>query len=140
MAVYQVKNQWCKCDSSWDSGGFWVLGKRTDQYLVGIDIDSDDCGKTFTGTITYNGEGAIDFKAKKICENAYCAYVHWGAETIWHDEGVWIIGGREDQSVVDLKATYDNQCKCLVGTVEYECEGKMGFKAENLEEKCGWKK
>lgn len=41
--------------------GKWRLGARTGQRVIAIDIQSSDGGHTFTGTMTYAGEGPIGF-------------------------------------------------------------------------------
>ncbi|MEH2005856.1 lectin OAA family protein [Nostoc sp.] len=59
---YTVENQWGGDSAPWHDGGTWVLGSRSDQNVVAIDVKSDDDGQTLNGTITYKGEGPIGFK------------------------------------------------------------------------------
>lgn len=57
--VYYVENQWGGADADWHAGGYWVLGGRSAQRIVGIDITAAD--GALEGTITYAGEGPIRF-------------------------------------------------------------------------------
>ncbi|MDF5707298.1 MAG: hypothetical protein PUP90_06355 [Nostoc sp. S4] len=59
---YTVENQWGGDSAPWHDGGIWVLGGRSDQNVVAIDVKSDDDGQTLNGTMTYKGEGPIGFK------------------------------------------------------------------------------
>jgi hypothetical protein len=129
MATYQVENQWGGSSAPWNPGSTWLLGTRKDQYLVSINITSKDCGKSFLGSVTYNGEGPIDLSAKQKCGNIYSVKVRWGGSTAsWHDEGTWIIGGRSTQRCIELKVNSDKSGKVLLGTMKYEGEGPIGFK------------
>lgn len=62
---YQVTNQWGGSSAPSNDGGTWVIGSRTDQRVVGIDVKSNDGGQTLNGTITYSGEGPIGFKGQR---------------------------------------------------------------------------
>lgn len=42
-----------------------IIGKRVHQRVVDLDIKSDDSGETFSGKITYEGEGPITFTATR---------------------------------------------------------------------------
>ncbi|BCN29406.1 lectin OAA family protein [Anaeromicropila herbilytica] len=129
MAAYQVENQWGGINAPWNTGSTWILGTREEQYLVGINIESKDNGETFTGTVTYNGEGPIDFLAKHKNANKYVAKVRWGGEGApWHDEGIWVIGGRNVQRAVALKVKASEDGKTLLGTITYEGEGPIEFR------------
>lgn len=57
--VYVVENQWGSEDSDWQPGGYWLLGGRGEQRIVGIEVAAVD--NSLQGTITYAGEGPIDF-------------------------------------------------------------------------------
>ncbi|AFY43382.1 hypothetical protein [Nostoc sp. PCC 7107] len=63
---YTVENQWGGASAPWNAGGTWVIGCRAGQNAVAINVTSNDGGKTFTGTMTYAGEGPIGFRATKI--------------------------------------------------------------------------
>src|ERR1700733_904139 len=116
MTQYQVQNKWG--DSSWQPGGTWSLGSRSQQNLVAIDITSSDSGGTLTGTITYNGEGPINFKAQRTSHNSYTATVQWGSDP-WTSDGTWVIGGRTNQNVTALKVTSSDSGKTLTGNNTY---------------------
>lgn len=133
MAAYQVENQWGGPSAPWNTGSTWILGNRENQHLVAIDIESNDNGRTFTGTVTYNGEGLIAFEATLKTGNMYNARVRWGGSTTpWHEEGVWIIGGRRVQHCVQLQVTSNTVGNILTGTMTYEGEGPIGFRGTYL--------
>jgi len=60
---YVVENQWGGSSAPWHPGGTWVIGCRSGQNVVGVNISSSDNGNTMQGTMTYNGEGPIGFRA-----------------------------------------------------------------------------
>ncbi len=62
--VYIVENQWSGDDSEWQPGGYWLLGGRDEQKVVGIDIAAVD--NSLEGTITYAGEGPIRFTGASL--------------------------------------------------------------------------
>lgn len=128
MAIYQVKNQWGGSAAPWHAGGTFVLGARENQNVVAIDINSGDGGKTFSGTMTYDGEGPIGFKATQIVGNNYSVENQWGGSSApWHPGGNWIIGGREGQNVVAVNAKANGLN--LEGTMTYQGEGPIGLDA-----------
>ena len=57
---YIVENQWGGSNAPWHEGGTWVIGDRTSQRVVALNLTSQDEGKSLNGTVTYNGEGSID--------------------------------------------------------------------------------
>ncbi|HEX6097861.1 MAG TPA: lectin OAA [Thermoanaerobaculia bacterium] len=63
---YNVQNQWGGSSAPWHDGGTWVIGSRDNQYVVQLDISTKDDAATFTGTMTYSGEGPIGFQAKNL--------------------------------------------------------------------------
>ncbi|MEO1518687.1 MAG: lectin ESA-2 [Bacteroidota bacterium] len=131
MAAYRVMNQWGGDQAPWHFGGIYVIGNRPEQNVVQIDITSKDDGKTFTGTMTYEGEGPIGFKAEALGDNNYKVQNQWGGnQAPWHDGGVFVIGGRDNQPVVALNATSSNDGLNLQGTMTYKGEGPIGFGAE----------
>ena len=131
MAIYQVQNQWGGSSAPWHAGGTFVLGAREGQNVVAINIKSGDGGRTFTGTMTYAGEGPIGFKAKQIAGNNYEVANQWGGDSApWHPGGYWIIGGREGQNVVALDVKLEGTAN-LEGTMTYAGEGPIGFKGAN---------
>lgn len=131
MAIYQVQNQWGGSSAPWHAGGTWVLGGRDNQNVVEINIASGDGGKTFSGTMTYDGEGPIGFKATQIAGNNYSVQNQWGGDSApWHPGGNWIIGGRNGQNVVALKVEAVQGSADLEGTMTYAGEGPIGFKGK----------
>jgi OAA-family lectin sugar binding domain len=108
-------------------GGLWVLGNRPEQSVVSIDITSKDDGKTFTGTMTYAGEGPIGVEATQFTGNNYNVKNSWGGSGFVHDGGIWIIGDRDGQRIVSLKATSTDLGQTLNGENTYQGEGQIGF-------------
>lgn len=126
---YTVTNQWGGNAAPWNPGGTWVLGGRSNQSVVAIQATSPDGGQTLTGTMTYNGEGPIGFRAKATGNNQYAVENQWGgASAPWQPGGTWVIGGRSGQAVVALDVKSADQGKSLTGTVTYKGEGPIGFK------------
>jgi lectin domain-containing protein len=130
MSTFQVKNQWGGTTAPWHDGGIWVLGARADQNAVAVNINSTDGGKTFTGTMTYAGEGPIGCKATMTGVNTYKVENQWGGNTApWHPGGTWVIGGRANQNVVQLNCESTDDGKSFTGTMTYAGEGPIGFTA-----------
>jgi hypothetical protein len=129
MSTFQVKNQWGGNTAAWNDGGVWVLGSRPDQNAVAVNIKSSDSGRTFTGTMTYSGEGAIGFRATLTEDNTYNVENQWGGNNApWHPGGTWVIGGRANQHGVQLDCVSDSDGNSLTGTMTYVGEGPIGFK------------
>jgi hypothetical protein len=129
MAQYLVENQWGGSSAAWNPGGLWSLGSRFNQALVDVDLRSSDGGKTLTGTITYAGEGPIGFRAEQTGQNYYSVQNQWGGSSApWNPGGVWVIGGRDKQGVVELKINSSDNGKTFTGTTTYAGEGPIGFK------------
>ena len=128
MANYSVENQWGGSYAPWHPGGTWFLGTRGEQNVLDIQISSEDGGNTFQGAIQYSGEGPIGFRATKTEGNNYETQNQWGGEDApWHDGGTWVIGGRDNQSVIDLRVSSNDDGATLEGTNTYEGEGPIGF-------------
>ncbi len=128
MSAYQVKNQWGGSEAPWHSAGTWILGGRLDQPIVAVDIRSEDQGKTLEGTIRYQTEGPIGFKAVQESGNSYTCQVQWGgSKAEWHDDGIYVIGDREIQRCIQLSATISEDQKSLQGVMIYCGEGEIGF-------------
>ena len=133
MAIYAVKNQWGGSSAPWHDGGSFVLGCRNDQNLVDINISSEDGGKSFSGTIIYEGEGPIGFKATQVAGTNYSVQNQWGGDSApWHDGGNWIIGARTGQNVVSLQINSSDGGRTFNGTMVYAGEGPIGVDASML--------
>jgi len=130
MLVYFVENQWGGSNAPWHNGGSWVLGAREGQNPIAFDIVSSDGGTTFHGTMTYDGEGPIGFRAKNVTGNTYVVENQWGGSNApWHPGGNMLIGGR-DQKCVKLNIVSLDGGKCFSGEMTYQGEGPIGFKSE----------
>jgi len=126
---YDVENQWGGSSAPWHPGGQWIIGYRTGQNVVGLNIRSTDTGNTFTGTMTYAGEGPIGFKASLSAGDAYTVENQWGgSDAPWHAGGKWALGARLDQKVVAMNLSSDDGGKTLTGTMTYADEGPIGFR------------
>ena len=129
MSVYQVENQWGGNNAPWHQGNTWIIGGRADQAVVAVDIKSEDHGETFEGTMTYSGEGPIGFKAEHEYANVYSVEVQWGGSSApWHQDGSWVIGGRDTQRCIQLKVSASGDDKLLSGEMTYDGEGPIGFR------------
>jgi hypothetical protein len=128
--TYSVQNQWGGSSAPWQDGGTWLLGARENQGVVAIDLSSSDGGKTLTGTLTYAGEGPIGFKGELSSGGTYAVQNQWGGSSApWNQGGTWVIGARNNQGVVAIKATSTDGGKTLTGTMTYAGEGAIAFKA-----------
>lgn len=127
---YNIDNQWGGDSAPWHEGGTFVLGARDNQNPITYDINSTDGGKTFTGSMTYKGEGPIGFRATQISGNNYAAENQWGGNSApWHPGGQFVIGGRTNQNVVSLKITSSDGGQEFSGEMTYAGEGSIGVKA-----------
>ncbi len=127
---YSVENQWGGSTAPWHQGGTFVLGARENQNPIAYDIESKDGGKTFTGTMTYAGEGPIGFRAVQTSGNNYAAENQWGGSTApWHPGGHLVIGGRVNQNAIQLKISSKDEGKNFTGEMTYIGEGPIGVKA-----------
>lgn len=127
--VYSAENQWGGSLAPWHQGGVWVLGCR-DQDVVAVDMNSADGGKTFTGNMTYAGEGPIGLRATAVAGNNYTVENQWGGNTApWHPGGVWLIGCRAGQQAVALNIHSADGGKTFNGGMTYSGEGPIGYRA-----------
>ncbi|MBJ6761838.1 lectin ESA-2 [Myxococcaceae bacterium JPH2] len=131
MAAYIVQNQWGGSSAPWNPGGLWVIGSRSTQGVVALNVTSSDGGKTLTGTMTYSGEGPIGFRGTLSDGNNYTVENQWGGSSApWQPGGVWILGCRKGQNVIALNLTSSNGGQTLAGTMTYNGEGAIGFRSE----------
>ena len=128
--TYVVENQWGGNDAPWHSGGRWVIGGRSDQRVVALNVTSDDGGQTLFGAMTYAGEGPIGFRATRTAQNTYVVENQWGGnDAPWHPGGTWILGGRSDQNVIAIDISSNDGGVTLTGAMTYAGEGPIGFRA-----------
>lgn len=127
--TYTVENQWGGETAPWHPGGSWVMGCRVGQNVVAMNIESADGGVTFSGAMTYSGEGPIGFKSE-LCDGAvYSAQNQWGGSVApWHQGGVWVIGCR-NQGVAALDISSADHGKTFTGSMTYVGEGPIGVRA-----------
>ncbi|WP_338873397.1 lectin OAA family protein [Myxococcus stipitatus] len=60
--TYTVENQWGGSSAPWQPGGQWLIGSRSNQNVVAVNVSSSDGGKTLSGTMTYDKEQPIGFR------------------------------------------------------------------------------
>jgi hypothetical protein len=132
--LYNVQNQWGGSSAPWHEGGMWVIGGRTDQNVVALNVTSSDGGNTLTGTMTYVGEGPIGFRATLTQSNTYAVENQWGGSSApWHPGGTWVIGCRANQNVIAVDITSNDGGNTLTGTMTYVGEGPIGFKSASAD-------
>lgn len=132
MAAYQVENK-LEDNTSWNTGGTWILGNRKDQYLTKINISSNNSGESFIGTVAYNDGKLLNFRARLDIDNMYRAEIR-SRDSInsWQSDGIWVIGNRKKQRCTELNISSGNGENILVGTVKYEGEDKIDFKGNYI--------
>jgi hypothetical protein len=130
MASYYTQNQWGGSSAPWHPGGTWVLGCRGNQNVVAINIQSNDNGQTFNGTMTYAGEGPIGVAAQQFMPNNYKVQNSWGSSS-GNPGGNWVIGARGAQPVVAMNVSSSDGGNTLTGTITYSGEGPIGFQASS---------
>ncbi len=132
-SAYTTENQWGGSSAPWHPGGVMVLGRRNGQNPNGYDIKSGDGGKSFDGTMNYEGEGPIGFIGQRTgCWNTYDVQNTWGGSGEKHPAGDFVIGARNGQATVALNLSSSDGGKNLEGTMTYEGEGPIGFKGTLL--------
>ena len=132
--LYHVENQWGGSAAPWHEGGMWVIGARSTQKVVAVNITSADNGNTFTGTMVYAGEGPIGFKASMTQPNVYTVQNQWGGNTApWHPGGTWLLGARGNQRVVAVNVNSNDGGTTLTGTMVYAGEGPIGFRSSRTD-------
>lgn len=130
--TYLVENQLGGGAAHWHPGGTWILGGR-DQPVVAVDIFSSDSGKTLNGDMTYAGEHPVGFEGISTAGNNYSVQIQWGGSSSpWHPGGVWLLGCRAGQSIVELNVTSGDKGNTFNGTMTYYGEGPIGFRATAL--------
>jgi len=134
MSLYNVQNQWGGSSAPWHQGGIFNIGNRGGQLPVGLHLRSLDKGATFSGTMTYQGEGPIGFRGVKTTTNTYTVSNQWGGDTApWHDAGLFLLGGRDGQNAVAFDIVSADGGKTFTGTMTYAGEGPIGFKGAHAD-------
>lgn len=130
MTVYNVQNQWGGDSAPWNEGGVFNIGNRSDQLPVALNLNSSDGGQTFSGTMTYAGEGPIGCRASRVTVNCYQVENQWGGDDApWHDAGLFLLGARSDQNAVAFDLSSSDGGQTLTGTMTYAGEGPIGVTA-----------
>ena len=128
---YQTYNQWGGSFAPWHDGGVFVIGGRNGQRIISVKISSANGGKTFDGVVQYQNEGPIGFRGLRKAQNRYSCLVQWGGVSApWHIDGLWVLGARKTQSLVNVNISSVDGGKTFAGTITYKNEGPIGFKAK----------
>ena len=129
---YSVQNQWGGASASWNQGGSWVIGGRITQRVINVDAISYDRGNSLVGTMQYQGEGPIGFKAQRTDGDSWNVQIQFGgASAPWNQEGVWTIGAKGvNQPVVRLLISSTDNGVNLSGFMAYKRERLIGFRAQ----------
>nr|C0HL90.1 RecName: Full=Lectin SfL-2 [Solieria filiformis] len=126
---YEVENQWGGSSAPWHPAGTFVIGSRSGQAVVAMNVTSHDGGKTLSGHMTYENEGPIGFKGTQAEGDTYNVENQWGGSSApWNKAGVWALGSRASQGVVKLDVSSSDGGKTLTGTMQYQNEGPIGFR------------
>lgn len=129
-SLIQVSCQPGTNTSRWIETGVWVVGNRKDQKVTDLDIRSCDGGSTLCGWMRYAGEGPIRFKAKRLCGNTYAVENQWGKPSEkWNPAGMWLLGGRTDRYLTELKIKSADEGRTYTGTATYRGESPMRFRS-----------
>lgn len=127
MAVYNIQNQWGGSSAPWNEGGVFNIGNRGNQLPVALNLNSGDGGNSFTGTMTYQGEGPIGCRATLVTTNCYQVENQWGGDSApWHDAGLFLLGARQGQNAVAFDLSSGDNGQTLGGTMTYSGEGPIG--------------
>ncbi len=129
ISSYLVENHWGKDTASWHFGGVWVLGE-CDKKVQFIEVDSENFREELRGVIQYSDEDVVLFKGKRIVGNNYEVYTKsvYGNDS-WKRRQDMIIGSRDNQRVVKLKFNSHDGGKNILGTMAYESEMEIKFRA-----------
>nr|BAU19431.1 lectin KAA-2 [Kappaphycus alvarezii] len=129
--VYDVENQWGGSSAPWHAGGQFVIGSRSGQGVLAVNITSSDGGKTLTGTMTYEREGPIGFKGTQSGGDTYNVENQWGGSSApWNKAGIWALGDRSGQAMIAMDVSSSDGGKTLEGTMQYKGEGPIGFRGK----------
>ncbi|WP_061301634.1 lectin OAA family protein [Janthinobacterium agaricidamnosum] len=127
--TYLVENQWGGDSAPWNPGGTWVIGGRSNQNVVALNVESSDGGNTLAGSMSYNGEGPIGFSSELVDGGVFTVENQWGGGSApWNPGGTWVIGAR-DQGVAGVDISSADNGKTLTGSMSYVGEGPIGFRA-----------
>jgi hypothetical protein len=125
MAAYNTLNRWGGESGQWVQGGTFVIGCRGEQNVVGLKLSGD--GKSFSGDMTYAGEGAIGVTATQFMPNNYQVQNSWGSSS-GNPGGNWVLGARCPQPLVAVNVTSSDGGQTLTGSITYEGEGPIDFR------------
>lgn len=129
MTIYATQNQWGGDSAPWHDGGLLNIGNRGNQNPVALAISSGDGGRTFTGTMTYEGEGPIGVRATLVTTNCYQVENQWGGDSApWHNAGLFLLGARNGQNAVAFDLQSNDGGATLTGSMTYAGEGPIGVK------------
>ena len=127
MTTYNIQNQWGGSSAPWHDGGVLNIGNRGNQKPIALSIASGDGGRSFSGTMQYQGEGPIGLRATLVTTNCYQAENQWGGSSApWHPAGLFLLGARDNQNAVAFELVSKDNGDTLTGTMTYAGEGPIG--------------
>lgn len=127
---YRVWQQWNDKSAPWHDGGIFQFNGRQAKPVAALKLDSPDNGKTLTGRVTFAGETPLDFTARRLSQNRYTvSFTRKDAANPPPADHEWLIGARQSQNVVALKAKSDDGGQTLHGKIRYQEEGPIRFRA-----------
>ena len=128
---YSVLNSWGS--STGNNGGVWTIGDRVNQRVAEVYVGSSDEGRTLLGTMRYDNEGPIGFRATRISATEWQVENQWGGVNApWNRAGVWTIGSRPTQPVISWYIKSTDGGRTYQGTNTYKGEGPIGFIGNRL--------
>ncbi len=128
---YAVENQWGGVTAPWHPGGNWIIGARKRQNVIALNLKAE--GNSLEGSMSYQGEGPINIVATLTKGSSYSVDSHWGGESApWHSAGTFVLGNRENQHPVAFDLTSYDSGRTLEGTMTYEGEASIGFRATQI--------
>jgi hypothetical protein len=126
---YSVQNSWG--GQPLQDGGNWIIGGRTDQRAIALNLTSTNDGTTLNGDMTYAGEGHIMVDATLIAGSSYTVENSWGGPGKPKElGGTMVLGNRPTKNPVNFEISSADGGKTFTGYMTYETEGHIGFKAE----------
>ncbi|PVX28682.1 lectin OAA family protein [Sphingomonas pokkalii] len=126
--TYNALNHWSGAGHPWHPGGQWVAGNRGPTAPVtALNVKSDDQGRTLAGTMSYLGDGPLQFRGTLIAANTYSVVNRTYEGESWLPGGTWVLGCRTNQNAVLIEAAFEAG---IEGKMKYEGEGPIGLKLE----------
>ena len=141
MASCYGANYLVEKDTPWIKDGMWTLGIRGPQRVVAVDAVSKDGGETLWGSMVYQDEGPIGFRAGWLLQGYYDvenqlgvgdAPWHEGSTAPWEEGGNWTMGNREKSRLTSLHIKSNDKGFNFRGTMTYDDEDPVEIRLYKL--------